>query len=97
VYRLKKALYGLKQAPRAWYSRLDAHLTTNGMKRGGMDKNIYVKYEGNDTLVVEVYVDDIIFGYNNDALSKKNSTIMESKFEMSMLGELKLFLGLQFL
>ncbi|XP_057818174.2 uncharacterized mitochondrial protein AtMg00810-like [Cryptomeria japonica] len=95
VCRLRKALYGLKQAPRSWYSKLDAHLTANGFTRGGVDSNLYVKVEGNDILVVEVYVDDIIFGCNNDSVSKKFSKIMESEFEMSMLGELTFFLGFQ--
>lgn len=96
VYNLKNALYGLKQAPRAWYSRLDAHLSTNGFTRGGVDNNLYVKVEGDHILVVEVYVDDIIFGCNNDALSKKFSKIMESEFEMSILGELTFFLVFKF-
>ena len=92
---MKKALYGLKQAPRAWYSRLDSHLLSNGFVRGGVDNNLYVKNEGSDILVVEIYVDDTIFGCNNVTLSKKFSQLMESEFEMSLLGELNFFLGLQ--
>lgn len=93
VYMLKKVLYGLKQAPKAWYSRLDAHLTTNRFIRGGVDITLYIKSKCKDILVVEIYVDDIIFGSNNDSLSKQFSTIIESKFEMSLLTELTFFYG----
>lgn len=74
---------------------MDAHLIANGFTSGGVDNNLYVKVEGDDILVVEVYVDDNIFCCNNDSMFKKFSKIMESEFEMSMLGELTFFLGLQ--
>ena len=70
VYRLKKTLYGLKQAPRAWYSRLDQYLIKNGFRRGGVDINLYIYDTCDDVLIVLVYVDDIIFGSNDDALSQ---------------------------
>lgn len=94
--RLKKILYGLKQAPRAWYSWLDQYLTNNGFTRGGVDSNLYVKVNDDDVLVALVYVDDIVFGYNDDALSQEISKLMQSECEMSILGELSYFLGLQF-
>ncbi|XP_059075017.1 uncharacterized mitochondrial protein AtMg00810-like [Cryptomeria japonica] len=95
VYRLKKALYGLKQAPRVWYSRLDSHLISKGFTKGNVDSTLYTKVVSNDLLAIEIYVDDIIFGSTNDELSQSFSTIMKSKFEMSMLGPLSFFLGIQ--
>ena len=95
VCRLKKALYGLKQAPRAWYSRLDKYLQKQGFKRGGVDINLYVKAHENELLIVVVYVDDIMFGSNRDELAKGFAEEMKSEFEMSMIGELIFYLGLQ--
>jgi hypothetical protein len=92
---LKKALYGLKQAPRAWYYRLDKYLQDKGFKRGTIDNNLYIKTEDNDFLIVLVYVDDIIFGSNNASLVQWFASAMQSEFEMSMIGELSFFLGLQ--
>ena len=95
VCRLKKALYGLKQAPRAWYSRLDKYLQKQGFKRGGVDNNLYIKPHENELPIVVVYVDDIMFGSNRDELAKGFAEEMKSKFEMSMIGELSFYLGLQ--
>jgi uncharacterized membrane protein YciS (DUF1049 family) len=92
---MKKALYGLKQAPRAWYHRLDTYLQEKGFKRGTIDNNLYIKIEGNDLLIMLVYVDDIIFGCNKDSLVQWFAFAMESEFEMSMIGELSFLLGLQ--
>jgi hypothetical protein len=95
VCKLKKDLYELKQAPRAWYQRLDMYLKDKGFKRGTVDNNLYIKIKDNDLLIVLVYVDDIIFGCNKDSLVQWFSSTMESEFEMSMIGELSFFLGLQ--
>jgi hypothetical protein len=95
VYRLKKALYNLKQAPRAWYARLDKYLLQQGFKRGMSNNNIYLRIEKDSLLVTMVYVDDIIFGCNNDESSHKFSQEMSKEFEMSMIGEITFFLGLQ--
>jgi hypothetical protein len=67
VYKLKKALYELKQAPRAWYYGLEKNLQEKGFKKGIVDSNLYVKSEGDNLLVVLVYVDDIIFGCTNES------------------------------
>jgi hypothetical protein len=91
VYKLSKALYGLKQAPRAWYECLRDFLITNGFKVGKADPTLFTKTIANDLFVCQVYVDDIIFGSTN----KSTSRIMIQKFEMSMMGELKYFLGFQ--
>jgi hypothetical protein len=94
VCKPKNDLYGLKQAPRSWYHRLDAYLQEKGSKRGTIDNNLYIKTKGNDLLIVLVYVDDIIFGCK-DSLVQWFSSAMEYEFEMSMIGELSFFLGLQ--
>ncbi|KAK6123422.1 hypothetical protein DH2020_042845 [Rehmannia glutinosa] len=99
VYKLKKALYGLKQAPRAWYDTLSQFLTENGFTkgftRGKVDTTLFVFEKGQDCLLVQIYVDDIIFGATNESLCKKFSKLMQGEFEMSMMGELNFFLGLQ--
>eukprot|EP00253_Pinus_taeda_P010923 PITA_10923 len=92
---LKKALYGLKQAPRAWYYRLDKYLHQQGFSKGSADSNLYVKIENNKLLILVVYVDDIIFGSNEEAMSQSFALVMQKEFEMSFLGELTYFLGLQ--
>jgi hypothetical protein len=95
VCKLKKALYGLKQAPRAWYSRLDKYLQQAGFKKGSVDNSLYIKVSEGNILLIEVYVDDIIFGSDDDRLSQKFAKGMQNKFEMSLLRELSLFLELQ--
>ena len=94
VYKLQKALYGLKQAPRAWYDRLKSFLVGKGFKMGSVDKTLFLLNHGNDSLYVQVYVDDIIFGGTANALVSKFSEQMSIEFEMSMMGELQHFLGL---
>ncbi|GJS57178.1 retrovirus-related pol polyprotein from transposon TNT 1-94, partial [Tanacetum coccineum] len=89
VYLLRKALYGLKQAPRAWYDELSNFLMSK------IDPTLFkIKY-GEDILLVQIYVDDIIFGSTNPKYSKRFEKLMHSRFEMSLMGEMKFFLGLQ--
>ncbi|KAK2352230.1 hypothetical protein QL285_096543 [Trifolium repens] len=95
VFKLTKALYGLKQAPRAWYERLSSFLLENGFIRGKIDTTLFRKINKNDLLIVQVYVDDIIFGATNEKMCEEFSKLMQSEFEMSMMGELRFFLGLQ--
>ncbi|KAK6153338.1 hypothetical protein DH2020_012977 [Rehmannia glutinosa] len=95
VYKLKKALYGLKQAPRAWYDTLSQFLTDNGFTKGKVDRTLFRIQDGESILLVQIYVDDIIFGSTNKELCDKFSNLMQGKFEMSMMGELTFFLGLQ--
>jgi hypothetical protein len=92
---LKKALYGLKQAPRAWYSILDRYLQQKGSKKVNANNNLYIKVNQDSILLIEVYVDDIIFESDDDRMSQKFAKDMENEFEMILLGELSLFLGLQ--
>ena len=95
VFKLKKALYGLKQAPRAWYERLSNFLIQKGFKMGKVDTTLFIKTEKKDLLIVQIYVDDIIFGSTNDILCKEFCKFMQDEFEMSMIGEMNFFLGLQ--
>ena len=92
VYYLFKAIYGLKQAPRKWYDTLFDFLIENGFIRGVIDKTLFTKKHKTDMLLVQVYVDDIIFGSTNDNLCKRFAKLMHSKFEMSLMGELKYFI-----
>nr|KYP55915.1 Retrovirus-related Pol polyprotein from transposon TNT 1-94 [Cajanus cajan] len=95
VYKLKKALYGLKQAPRSWYDRLSKFLIENDYVRGKVDNTLFVKKFKTDTMYVQIYVDDIVFGSTNSYLCKEFAKTMKGEFEMSMMEELTIFLGLQ--
>nr|GEX75568.1 retrovirus-related Pol polyprotein from transposon TNT 1-94 [Tanacetum cinerariifolium] len=95
VYRLTKALYGLKQAPRAWYDELSNFLVSKGFSKGFIDPTLFITKHGEDILLVQIFIDDIIFGSTNPKLLKQFEKLMHSKFEMSMIGELKFFLGIQ--
>nr|GEY90483.1 hypothetical protein [Tanacetum cinerariifolium] len=95
VYKLVKALYGLHQAPRAWYETLANYLLENGFQKGKIDQYLFIKKQKCDILLVQVYVDDIIFGSTNKELCKAFEKLMRDKFQMSLMGELTFFLGLQ--
>nr|GEU93216.1 putative ribonuclease H-like domain-containing protein [Tanacetum cinerariifolium] len=95
VYKVVKALYGLHQAPRAWYETLATYLLENGFQRGTIDQTLFIKKQKGDILLVQIYVDDIIFGATNKDLCKSFEKLMKDKFPMSSIGELALFLGLQ--
>ncbi|GJW90819.1 retrovirus-related pol polyprotein from transposon TNT 1-94 [Tanacetum coccineum] len=95
VYKLKKALYGLKQAPKAWYDRLKAFLIKHEYKMGMVDNTLFTKKKSSNLIIVQIYVDDIIFGSTCQDMCDEFSKIMHDEFEMSMMGELNFFLGLQ--
>nr|GEX12727.1 hypothetical protein [Tanacetum cinerariifolium] len=95
VYKLKKALYGLKQAPRAWYDELLTFLLQNHVIKGTIDPTLFIRRFHDDILVVQVYVDDIIFGSSHPRYTQLFSDLMKTRFEMSMMGEMMFFLGLQ--
>src|SRR3954469_16452290 len=95
VFKLKKSLYGLKQASRAWYERLSFFLLNNGYTRGQVDTTLFCKISKKDILICQIYVDDIIFGTSNGSLGKEFAKSMHAEFEMSIMGELKYFLGIQ--
>ncbi|WVZ52562.1 hypothetical protein U9M48_003610, partial [Paspalum notatum var. saurae] len=95
VYKLRKALYGLKQASRAWYAWLKSFLLKSGFVMGSVDKTLFLLSSGGDTLIVQIYVDDIIFGGSSHTLVSSFPEQMSREFEMSLMGELQFFLGLQ--
>ncbi|WVZ88979.1 LOW QUALITY PROTEIN: hypothetical protein U9M48_035444 [Paspalum notatum var. saurae] len=88
---LRKALYGLMQASRAWYARLKSFLLKSGFVMGLVDKTLFLLSRGGDTLIV----DNIIFGGSSQALVSSFGEQMSREFEMSLMGELQFFLGLQ--
>ncbi|GKB87465.1 retrovirus-related pol polyprotein from transposon TNT 1-94 [Tanacetum coccineum] len=92
VYRLKKALYGLKQAPKAWYDRLKAFLIKHDYTMGMVDNTLFTKKKDSNLIIVQIYVDDIIFGSTCQELCDDFAKIMHDEFEMSMTGELKTFI-----
>ncbi|GJR31433.1 putative ribonuclease H-like domain-containing protein [Tanacetum coccineum] len=95
VYKVVKALYGLHQAPRAWYATLSTFLLKNGYRRGTIDKTLFIKKDKHDIILVQVYVDDIIFGSTKKSWCDEFEALMKSRFQMSSMGELTFFLGLQ--
>nr|GEW49018.1 retrovirus-related Pol polyprotein from transposon TNT 1-94 [Tanacetum cinerariifolium] len=95
VYKLKKTLYGLKQAPRAWYEMLSSFLISHDFSKGSVDPTLYIRRNDNDLLLVQIYVDDIIFAASTPELCDLFAKLMLSKFKMSMMGKILFFLGLQ--
>jgi hypothetical protein len=95
VYKLSKALCGLKQAPRAWYARLKTFLLEHRYIMGSLDKTLLTLKHGNDILLVQIYVNDIIFSGSSHMLESSFQEMIEKEFQMSMMGELTFFLGLQ--
>ncbi|GKB64685.1 putative ribonuclease H-like domain-containing protein [Tanacetum coccineum] len=94
-YKVEKALYALHQTPRAWYETLSTYLLDNGFHRGQIDKTLFIKRLKGDILLVQVYVDDIIFGSTKKSLCDEFEQIIHNRFQMSSMGELTFFLGLQ--
>nr|GEW80617.1 putative ribonuclease H-like domain-containing protein [Tanacetum cinerariifolium] len=95
VYKVVKALYGLYQAPRAWYATLSTFLVQSGYRRGLIDKTLFIKNDKKDIMLVQVYVDDIIFGSTNKSWCDEFEALMKNRFQMSSMGELTFFLRLQ--
>nr|GFC25250.1 putative ribonuclease H-like domain-containing protein [Tanacetum cinerariifolium] len=97
VYKVEKAMYGLHQAPRAWYGTLSKYLLINGFQKGTRDQTLFIRRQRGYFILVQVYVDDIIFGSSNPQLYREFEALMHEKFQMSAMGELNFFLGLQVL
>nr|GEY56699.1 uncharacterized mitochondrial protein AtMg00810-like [Tanacetum cinerariifolium] len=95
MYKLKKALYGLKQAPHAWYDMLSSFLISQDFSKGLVDPTLFICRNNNDLLLVQIYVDDIIFAAFTPELCELFAKIMCSKFNMSMMGQILFFLELQ--
>ncbi|GKB30243.1 retrovirus-related pol polyprotein from transposon TNT 1-94, partial [Tanacetum coccineum] len=88
-------LYGTIEEDLAWYATLSTYLLENGFRRGTIDKTLFIKRDKGDILLVQVYVDDIIFGSTKKSLCVEFEQMMHKRFQMSSIGELTLFLGLQ--
>nr|GEY68293.1 putative ribonuclease H-like domain-containing protein [Tanacetum cinerariifolium] len=95
VYKVEKVMCGLHQAPSAWYGTLSKYLLTNGFQRGIIDQTLFIRRHRGDFILVQVYVDDIIFGSSNLQLCREFEALIHDKFQMSAMGELNFFLGLQ--
>jgi hypothetical protein len=95
VYKLSKAFYGLKQASQAWFARLKNFLLEHRYVMRSVDKTLFTLKHGNDFLLVQIYVEDIIFGGSSHSLVSSFQKMMESEFQTSMMGELTFFLGIQ--
>ncbi|GJR00148.1 retrovirus-related pol polyprotein from transposon TNT 1-94 [Tanacetum coccineum] len=95
MYKLKKALFGLKQAPHAWYDMLSSFLISQDFSKGLVDPTLFIRKEGKELLLVQVYVDDIIFAASTSELCDLFAKIMCSKFKMLMMGKISFFLGQQ--
>jgi hypothetical protein len=95
VHKVSKALYGLKQVLQAWYVRLKTFLLDHGYVMGSVDKTLFTLKHGNDFLLIQIYMDEIIFGCSSHVLASNFQEIMEKKFQMSMMGELTFFLCIQ--
>ncbi|GJZ52194.1 retrovirus-related pol polyprotein from transposon TNT 1-94 [Tanacetum coccineum] len=95
VYKLKKAMYGLKQALHAWYDMLSSFLISQQFSKGAVDPTLFTQKAGNDLLLVQIYVYDIIFASTNTAICNEFANLMTTKFKMSMMGHMSFFLGLQ--
>ncbi|GKB55948.1 retrovirus-related pol polyprotein from transposon TNT 1-94 [Tanacetum coccineum] len=95
VYKLKKTLYGLKQAPHAWYDLLPKLLLSQEFSKGTVDPTLFIRRQRKDILLVQIYVDDIIFASTTPELCDQFSKIMCLKLKMSMMGKISFFLGLQ--
>eukprot|EP00253_Pinus_taeda_P026034 PITA_26034 len=97
VCRLKKSLYGLKQAPRAWYAKMDSFLLEFGFSRCHSDNTAYTKKVGKSLIILVLYVDDLILTGSDPNVMNHVKSSLKKKFEMTDLGHLHYFLGLQVL
>ena len=95
MLKLRKALYGLKQAPRAWYSRIEAYFASEGFERCPSEPTLFTKSEGGKVLIVSIYVDDLIYTGNDKALMTEFRASMKREFDMTDLGKMKFFLGVE--
>jgi hypothetical protein len=96
VYKLKRALYGLKQAPRSWYNRIDTYFSKAGFHKSPYEHTLYIKTgEKGNLLIVCLYVDDLIFTGNDEGMFRTFKQSIMKEFEMTDLGKMKYFLGIE--
>lgn len=97
VYKLHKALYGLKQAPRAWFSRIEDYFVKDGFTKSPNEETLFLKTEHGNTLIVSVYVDDLIYTGNDLKMMEEFKKSMQREFDMTDLGKMRYFLGFEVL
>nr|GEY96230.1 copia-type polyprotein [Tanacetum cinerariifolium] len=96
VYKLSKALYGLKQAPRAWFKRIDEYFMSTGFEKSKAENTLFIKKGSNSKVIfVNIYVDDLIFTSNDDEMMEDFRCSMKREFEMTDLGKMRFFLGIE--
>ena len=96
ILKLKKALYGLKQEPRVWYNIIDSYFNEQGFRRSKSEPTLYIKTQGNsNTLIVSLYVDDLIYMGNNKEMTQEFKKDMMKTFKMINLGLMHYFLGIE--
>lgn len=95
VCKLKKALYGLKQAPRAWFNRIEQYLMKEGFKKSQFDHTLFIKKITSGIVIVSIYVDDLIYTGNNQEMCRDFKNSMMQEFDMTDLGRMKYFLGVE--
>ncbi|KAL0324918.1 UNVERIFIED_CONTAM: Retrovirus-related Pol polyprotein from transposon RE2 [Sesamum radiatum] len=97
VYKLKKAVYGLKQAPRAWYSRIDAYFMKERFEKCDYEHTLFIKRQDEKMVIISLYVDDLIVSGNDELIITESRNSMKNEFEMTYLGRMRYFLGLEVL
>ena len=95
VYKLNKALYGLKQAPRAWFSLIESYFLKEGFGKCDSEQTLFTKIQQGKRLIISVYVDDLIYTGDDEAMINDFKVSMMREFEMSDLGKMKYFLGIE--
>lgn len=95
VYKLHKALYGLKQAPRAWFSRIEAYIVKEGFVSSSSEQTLFIKQKGGKIIIVSIYVDDLLFTSNDEELLNEFKRSMKDEFDMTDLGKMRYFLGIE--
>ena len=96
VFKLKKSVYGLKEAPREWYSKLDAFLLSQNFQRCTSDTNVYLQQSDGHLIIIFLYVDYLLIKGSTVTSISVIKTALHNAFEMSILGPLKQFMGLEF-
>jgi hypothetical protein len=97
VCKLHKTLYGLKHAPRAWHDKIVEYLVTIGFHVSDANHSLYVRKSDEGIMVIIIYVDDLIVGGDNEKEVEHVKSLLKQKFDMKDLGELKFFLGIEFI
>lgn len=97
VYKLQKALYGLKQAPRAWFSRIESYFIKEGFESSPSEQTLFIKRKGGKILIVSIYVDDLLFTSDDEEMLREFKCSMKKEFDMTDLGKMRYFLGIEVL